>query len=123
MASCAIPWVTAPIAIGAGEYVDGGLWSPSNIDVVPARRGSHVLALLPTAARGLPRSPLGAYRTLTVSAARTEALALRARGAHVRLIRPDAASASAMGQNLMDASRRQDVLRAGYAQGRRLARA
>jgi hypothetical protein len=90
--------------------------------VVPARRGSHVLAFLPTAARGLPRSPIGAYRAVTVSAARTEALALRARGAHVRLIRPDAPSAAAMGQNLMDASRRADVLRTAYAQGRRLGR-
>jgi len=33
-ASCAIPGVFAPVAIGDGLYVDGGGWSPTNADVL-----------------------------------------------------------------------------------------
>jgi NTE family protein len=121
MASCAIPWVIAPVTINGRQYVDGGLWSPTNIDVVPAGRGTEVLALLPTAAAGFARSPLGAYRALTLAAARAEAMALKARGARVRIVRPDEDSSQAIGPNLMDSSRRSGVLKAAYAQGRRLA--
>ena len=48
-------------------------------------------------------------------ARRTEALALRARGAEVEVIGPDEASAAAMGANLMDRSRVEDVLDAAVA--------
>ena len=37
-ASCAIPWVFAPVRIGEREYVDGGVWSVTNLDAAPARR-------------------------------------------------------------------------------------
>jgi NTE family protein len=120
LASCAIPWVMEPVEISGREYVDGGLWSPTNLDVVPAGRGTEVLCLIPTAAAGFARSPLGAYRALTRAAARAESLALKARGANVRIVRPDEASSQAMGPNLMDSARRSDVLAAAYAQGRRM---
>ena len=58
LASCSIPWVFAPVKIGGREYVDGGVWSPTNLDATPARRGTEVLCLNPTAAmRPLSRSP------------------------------------------------------------------
>ena len=50
---------------------------------------------------------------------KTETLALRARGAEVELITPDAASAATMSGSLMDGRHRAAVLAAGYAQGRR----
>ena len=50
LASCSIPWVFAPVEIGGREYVDGGVWSPTNLDATPARRGTEVLCLNPTAA-------------------------------------------------------------------------
>jgi NTE family protein len=123
LASCAIPWVMAPVEIGGREYVDGGLWSPTNLDVVPAGTGTEVLCLVPTASAsgsGAP-APLRALRGLSVAAARAESLALKARGARVRVIRPDEASSREMGPNLMDSRRREAVLQAAYAQGRRLA--
>jgi hypothetical protein len=43
--------------------------------------------------------------------------ALRARGARVRLIGPDAGSGEAIGSDLMDRNRREAVLAAGYRQG------
>jgi NTE family protein len=114
LASCSIPWVFAPVKIEGREYVDGGVWSPTNLDATPARRGTQVLCLNPTAAqRGLS--------SVSNAAALTESLALRARGASVRTIRPDRGAAEAMGQNLMDRKRAPEALAAGYAQGLALA--
>jgi len=113
LASCSIPWVFAPVKIDGREYVDGGVWSPTNLDATPAGRGTEVLCLNPTAA----------YRPLSRvsnAAALTESLALKARGARVTTVRPDADAAEVMGANLMDRSRVDDALGAGYAQGRAL---
>jgi hypothetical protein len=56
-------------------------------------------------------------RAATSAALRVETLRVRAR---VETIGPDEASNRAMGPNLMDSGPRQEVLAAGYAQGRRL---
>ena len=121
LASCAVPWIFAPVRIGEREYVDGGVWSPTNLDVAPARRGSEVLCLNPTASLAATRAAFGALRAFSRSAALAETLALRARGATVRTIGPDARAAGAMGVNLMDRGRVDEVLAAGYAQGKALA--
>ena len=121
LASCSVPWIFAPVQIGDREYVDGGVWSPTNLDAAPARRGSEVLCLNPTASLPGGRAPFRALRALSRSAAATETLALRARGATVRTIGPDARAAEAMGVNLMDRGRVDAVLAAGYAQGKALA--
>ncbi|MEA2281926.1 MAG: hypothetical protein QOK21_2533 [Solirubrobacteraceae bacterium] len=112
LASCAVPGVFPPVEIGGREYVDGGVWSPTNLDAAPAGRGTRVLCLVPTAASR-------ALRAATLAAAATETLALRARGAEVEQITPDAASAAAMSGGLMNPRHRAAVLAAGYAQGRR----
>ena len=49
-ASCTVPWLFAPVVIGGREYVDGGVWSPTNLDAAPAGRDTHVLCLNPTSA-------------------------------------------------------------------------
>jgi NTE family protein len=116
LASCAVPWVFAPVEINGREYVDGGVWSPTNLDAVPSGRGSRVLCLIPTA--GATLAPL---RTASAAAAGYESMALRARGVDVRTVVPDGPSLEAVGPNLMDPSRRGAVAAAGYAQGRRLA--
>jgi NTE family protein len=121
LASCAVPWIFAPVKIAGREYVDGGVWSPTNIDVTPAARGISVLCLNPAASLPAGHPPLGALRAVARTAAFTEGLALRARGASVRTIAPDDASARVMGFNLMDRSRVDEVLEAAYAQGRTLA--
>ncbi|MDQ6834965.1 MAG: patatin-like phospholipase family protein, partial [Actinomycetota bacterium] len=48
-ASCTVPWLFAPVTISGREYVDGGVWSPTNLDAAPAGRDTHVLCLNPTA--------------------------------------------------------------------------
>jgi len=117
LASCAVPGVFAPVEIGGREYVDGGVWSPTNLDAAPAGQGSSILVLVPTALEG----GMGALRAFSLAAVAAEALAVRARGAEVRSIVPDDASAAVMGSNLMDGSRSEDVLDAAFAQGRALA--
>ena len=115
LASCAVPWMFAPVEIGEREYVDGGVWSPTNLDAVPAGRGSRMLCLIPTAG-----ATLASLRTASAAAAGYESMALRARGATIQTIVPDQPSLDAIGANLMDPSRRAAVAAAGYAQGRRL---
>jgi len=121
-ASCAIPGVFRPVTLAGGDYVDGGAWSPTNIDVVDVTRGGRVLCLNPTGSvNARTPLPLGAFGPISRAIATVEALALRRRGAHVTTISPDGDSAGAMGVNLMDAGARGAVIAAGFEQGRRLA--
>ena len=90
-ASCAIPGFFAPVEIGGREYVDGGVWSPTNLDLARAGRGDRVLCLVPTAAMGT--APALAMRGLAAGwrlATGVEAAAARRRGASVEIVGPDA---------------------------------
>jgi NTE family protein len=116
-ASCSVPWLFAPVEINGRKYVDGGVWSPTNLDVAPVGRGADVLCLNPTASLEGSNNLIGAFRTASRAAAAAEALALRRRGATVRTFGPDEASAREMGVDLMDRARAKDVLAAGYRQG------
>lgn len=121
-ASCAIPGYFAPVEIGGREYVDGGVWSPTNLDLARAGRGDRVLCLVPTAAMGT--SPALALRGLVAGwrmATSVEAAAARRRGASVEIISPDGGSAHAIGSDLMNPSRRRQVLAEGFRQGARAA--
>jgi NTE family protein len=121
-ASCAIPGVFRPVREDGHTYVDGGAWSPTNLDAAAAGRGDRVLCLNPTGSfRPSLGSPAGALGPVSRGIAATEALALRRRGARVRTINPDAESAAAMGTNLMDERSRGAVIAAGLKQGRALA--
>ncbi len=112
-ASCAIPGVFRPVLADGRSYVDGGAWSPTNMDAAIVKRGARVLCLNPTGS-------LRPFGPVSRGAAASEALVLRNRGAVVTAINPDQASARAMGTNLMDPRRRRAVIDAGVAQGRRL---
>jgi NTE family protein len=121
-ASCAIPGVFRPISIGGREYVDGGAWSPTNMDVLPVGRGARVLCLNPTGSLRMARGSFtGVLGAGSRSIAAVEALALRRRGVEVTTVAPDAGSAEAMGMNLMDPGLRDEVVAAGLTQGRALA--
>ena len=123
-ASCAIPWLVAPVQVGGVEYVDGGIWSPTNLDVAPAKRQTQVLCLSPTAGlfgpSGIDRGPLSPVaRRVSRGITQLEATALRGRRAEVDLVGPDDDAAAAIGGDLMDADRAQRVLLTGYLQGLR----
>lgn len=118
-ASCAIPGVFRPVSVEGRHYVDGGVWSPTNMDSADVRRGAEVLCLNPTGSMRPSRdAPFGALGLVSRSLAGVEALALERRGARVTVVSPDTAAAAAMGMDLMDASRRSAVSAAGFAQGR-----
>jgi NTE family protein len=116
-ASCSVPWLFAPVTIGGREYVDGGVWSATNLDVAPAGRDTHVLCLNPTAGVRGAHALLAVARNLARSAVSIEALTLRRRGAVVRTVHPNLECAAAMGGDFMDPEPRRLVLAAGYRQG------
>jgi NTE family protein len=122
-ASCSVPWLFAPVQIGGREYVDGGVWSATNLDAAPAGRDTHVLCLNPTASIAGSQGFASVIRTVARSAVSLEAMALRRRGAAVRVVAPSLESAAVMGSNFMDREPRGRVLAAGYAQGVLLATA
>ncbi|MDP1848961.1 MAG: patatin-like phospholipase family protein [Solirubrobacteraceae bacterium] len=117
-ASCSVPWIFAPVRIDGREYVDGGVWSNTNLDIAPASRATQVLCLNPIASLDIAMaSPFGLLRAIAGSTAALETLALRSRGAKVRMIGPGHDIARVMAPNLMDARRRDEVLAGAYAQG------
>jgi NTE family protein len=121
VASCSIPWVFEPVEIGGREYVDGGVWSVTNLDAAPAGRGTQVLCLDTIAGLDPRTGRMAAMRGAFRVAAQLETQVLRRRGARVRHVAPDADAADAIGSDLMDSRARARVLAAGHRQGRRLA--
>ena len=120
-ASCSVPWLFAPVTISGRQYVDGGVWSATNLDAAPAGRDTHVLCLNPTAGISGHHTLMSVARRLARSAVSVEALVLRRKGAIVKTVAPDLDSAAAMGGDFMDPEPRKRVLAAGYRQGLRLA--
>ena len=112
-----MPWLFAPVTIGGREYVDGGVWSPTNLDAAPGGRDTHVLCLNPTANIPGATGVLAVVRGVSRTAVSLESLALRRRGAAVRMLAPSQECAEIMGTNYMDREPRGRVLSAGYRQG------
>lgn len=115
-ASCAIPGFYRPVRIGDREYVDGGVRSPSNLDLLHDRGLDLVICLNPTSTRdelpgGNPVERVGAaLRAASGRRLGTEARRLRAAGTRVVLIQPTARDRAVMGPNLMSRRRRNDVI-------------
>jgi NTE family protein len=113
-ASSAIPSHFAPVLIDGRHYVDGGVHSMLNLDVLGDVGLDLVLAISPLT----QASPWPALTSTTVvrqflgMQLRVEVAALRARGVEVAVIQPGRRAASAMGINPMDAARRGEVSRA-----------
>lgn len=101
-ASCAVPLVWPPVPIGGTTYVDGGIRSPANADLVAGADSLVVLA---------PQ---------TQAASREHAIARqveRAAAGRSIVITPDAAADKAMGNNALDPARRAAAAEAGLRQG------
>jgi len=116
-ASCSVPWLFAPVTIGDREYVDGGVWSASNLDAAPAGRDTHVLCLTPTASLSGSQTILSILRRVARTSVSLETMALRRRGAAVQNVAPNLECAATMGVNFMDREPRDRVLEAAYRQG------
>ena len=114
-ASCAIPAFYHPVKIGSRRYVDGGLCSPSNLDLARGHGLDLVVCLNPTSSLAsvpirTPGDAIAAF--MRREAGRRlghEARKLRADGTEVLLLQPTQRDLVAMGPNLMSRSRRVKV--------------
>nr|WP_206323020.1 patatin-like phospholipase family protein [Streptomyces sp. HNM0575] len=102
-ATCALPPLYPPITIGDGRWMDGGVRSTTNADLVPGCRKVVVLAPIP---KGPGASPSAADQVLT----------LETGGARTALLTPDKAARRAFGRNPLDASRIPGAAQAGLRQ-------
>jgi NTE family protein len=124
-ASCAIPGWFAPIIIDGRRYVDGGMWSATNVDVA-AKQGfqeigepplDELYVLAPMAVRGFngpPHSVLERvarrYRRGVTRRMLVETQQVRVDGTKVIVFCPTADDFEAIGLNVMDGDRRPHVL-------------
>ncbi|HYF24490.1 MAG TPA: patatin-like phospholipase family protein [Baekduia sp.] len=115
-ASCSIPGFYRPVRIAGRPYVDGGICSMSNLDLLCGRELDLVLCFNPTSslaevAAATPAERIGAVmRGMSGRRLGHEARKLRAEGTEVVLVQPGAAEVAAMGVNLMARARRAEVL-------------
>lgn len=110
-ASCAIPGFYHPVAIKGHRYVDGGMFSAANLDLIGTADAGLVVCLNPMSSlyRGDLFSPTGPIASLFRGDNRhvieREAKALRRSGKQVFVVQPNAEDIKVMGYNYMSRSR------------------
>jgi NTE family protein len=115
-ASCAIPGIYHPVTIGGRRFVDGGIYSASNLDLLRAEELDLVICLNPTSTlhplRAInPRDAFNlAFQRASGRRLGSEAKKLRAAGTEVVLVQPLADDLKAMGPNLMSSQNRNPVI-------------
>lgn len=112
-ASCAIPGFFRPVRIAGRRYVDGGVCSASNLDLLAGQGLDLVICLNPLSSldESGPSGPFGrAARRANGRRLGHEAKKVGAFGTSIALIQPGAEDHAAMGRNLMSAARRQQVI-------------
>jgi NTE family protein len=119
LASCAIPGYFLPVDIGGTEYVDGGVHSATNADVLRAERLDVVVVISSmSAARGTANGADGWLRRTVHRRMEREIVRLRASGVTVISLEPGAESRRAMGLRAMAEGRSPQVIEAAYGETR-----
>jgi NTE family protein len=115
-ASCAIPGYYSPEVIDGRSYVDGGLHSMSNLDLLAGQHLDLAIVLSPLSTRSRFRG-WDPFNRLTDATRRAiarqldaEISILEAEGTRVALLEPTAEDLVAIGGNVMDDRRRARVL-------------
>jgi len=108
--SCSVPGVYPPVTLKGRRYIDGGMRSSTNADLAKG----HDLVVVVQVRSG---ATAGAAAEAFARRFDTEVAELRAAGAKVVVLAPDAGSQAAMGLNLMDFRQRAAAVRAGLSQG------
>ena len=128
-ASCAIPSFYHPVKIGGRRYIDGGICSASNLDMLCGQGLDLVVCLNPMSslAEITPRTRADRFAAVMrkQSGRRLgyEAKKLREAGTDVLILQPTAEDLAVMGPNLMARDRREQVMeRAVRTTGRTLRR-
>jgi NTE family protein len=117
-ASCAIPGFFRPVKIGRRRYVDGGVCSVSNLDLVAGRGLDLVICLNPLTSRAEGSSGVGAVFDLIPALTRRasrgrlerEERKVRRFGTEVVIVEPTSEDHAGMGRNWMSTERRQHVI-------------
>lgn len=105
MASCAVPGTWPVVHLDGVDYMDGGIRSGTNADLLPDTEYALVIA------------PMGYAQENPVSGhLRKELMQLQTRGCLVDVLVPDAGSTQALGDNLLDPARRPSCASAGLQQ-------
>ncbi len=115
-ASCAIPGFFSPVIIDGEAFVDGGVHSPTNADVLAGEELDLVIVSSPMsmAGRDLSAAARPAVRRWSRALLDAEALRLRRRGVPVVAFQPTAGDVAVMGPNAMDPDRRGPVARQAH---------
>ncbi len=101
-ASCAIPSYFAPVPIGSSEYIDGGVHSPTNADVLVHAGLDLVIVVSPmSAAHGSSRRADAAVRWAAHRRLESEIRRLRSQGTTVVRFEPGPDTLAVMGINAM----------------------
>jgi NTE family protein len=116
-ASCAIPGYFSPIALDGEEYVDGGVRSPSNADMLVEEDVDLVIVVSPmSAAGGLGPTWDTGIRYAVHRRLEREIIALREAGKTVVRIEPSRDALEAMGMNMMAQDRADGVVQAAFCE-------
>lgn len=116
-ASCAVPGFYFPVTIRGRRYVDGGIYSPANLDLLTATDAELVVCLNPMSSRYRGRwfESTGALADFVRGGNRVilgrEVRALRRAGKRVLVIDPSAEDLKAMGFNYMRGSGLEQVVK------------
>ena len=115
-ASAAVPGYYRPVRIGSGRYIDGGVVSFSNADLVARYEPDLVLCLSPfgtTVSGGRKDAAVfGPVRRAVAWQLRREVAQLRDAGTRVEIIEPTRADLDVMGLNIMERRHSRAVLHA-----------
>jgi NTE family protein len=116
VASCSIPGFYVPQRAGGRTYVDGGVHSPTNVDVAARLGCDLIIGIAPMAYDPADDIPgwVRVARRIGHGSLRNESRLARARGAEVLLIRPGAEDVAVQGINFMKASGAEVVARTAY---------
>jgi len=115
-ASCSIPGFYRPVSIGGRLYVDGGIYSTSNLDLLRDAGLDLVICLNPTSSLHPIRAwnpverAATAFRRASGRRLGSEAKKLKSAGTEVILIQPTAEDMDVMGPNLMSRRRRNEAI-------------
>lgn len=116
MASCAIPGWYSPVGIGHRTYVDGGVCSPTSVDLLARLRLDEVVVLSPMTSLSYDNPDAVAarierrFRRLSTKRVVGEIKKVAATGTKVHFLGPTAPDLAIIGANMMDPRRRADVL-------------
>jgi NTE family protein len=115
-ASCAVPALYYPVEIGGRRYVDGGMYSASNLDLLRDEGLDLVICLNPTSSLHPVRAlnpqewPSLLFRRASGRRLGSETKKLRALGTEVILIQPTGDDLDVISRNLMSNRNRNGVI-------------